>query len=101
MKAGRRTDPEKTVIFMNDLLKTYNLTVPEIADWLGISANQVYGWRGGKIGFKKMHLIAMLACIEVKKHDSLNVIADPYGWLDHIDKLFEKLLPDEEAKEVA
>ena len=101
MKAGRRTDPEKTVIFMNDLLKTYSLTVPEIADWLGISANQVYGWRGGKIGFKKMHLIAMAACIEVKKHDSLNVIADPYGWLDHIDELFESLLPDEEAKEVA
>lgn len=101
MKAGRRTDPEKTVIFMNDLLKTYNITVPEIAEWLGISTNQVYGWRGGKIGFKKMHLLAMMACLEVKKNESLNVIADPFGWVDSIDEMFKKLLPDEEAKEVA
>ena len=61
MKAGRRTDPEKTVVFMNELLKKYNLTVQEIAGWLGISENQVYGWRGGRIGFKKMHLLAMAA----------------------------------------
>ena len=101
MKAGRRTDPEKTVIFMNDLLKKYNLTVPEIAGWLGISENQVYGWRGGRIGFKKMHLLAMTACIEVKIHDSLNVIEDPYGWLDKVDEVFESLMPDEEKQEVA
>jgi hypothetical protein len=86
---------------MNELLKTYNLTVPEIAEWLGISANQVYGWRGGKIGFKKMHLLAMAACIEVKKNESLNVIADPYGWLDHIDEIFESLMPDEDMQKTA
>ena len=101
MRSGIRTDPEKTVIFMNELLKTYNLTVPDIAGWLGISTNQVYGWRGGKIGFKKMHLIAMMACIELKMHDSLNVIENPYGWLDNIDEQFKALLPDEEQKEVA
>lgn len=101
MKAGRRTDPEKTVIFMNNLLKEYDLTVPQIAGWLGISENQVYGWRGGRIGFKKMHLLAMAACIEVKIHESLNVLENPYGWLDEVDKTFESLLPDEQQQEVA
>lgn len=96
MKAGRRTDPEKTVIFMNNLLKEYNLTVPEIAGWLGISENQVYGWRGGRIGFKRMHLLAMAFCIEVKLNESRNIIEKQYAWLDEINKTYDSLLPDEE-----
>lgn len=96
MRAGRRTDPEKTVIFMNNLLKEHNLTVPEIAGWLGISENQVYGWRGGRIGFKKMHLLAMTACIEIRIRNSSNINKNPYGWLDKVDKTFESLLPDED-----
>lgn len=99
MKAGRRTDPEKTVIFMNDFLKHYKITVQDIAGWLGISENQVYNWRGGKIGFKKMHLLAMMACVEVRYNECRNLDPDPYGWIQSIDEKFEELcMPEELAR---
>lgn len=98
MHAGKRTDPERTVLFMNEFLKRYQCMVRDIAQWLGISENQVYNWRGGKIGFKKVHLLAMMACTEFKYNSSLNVIADPYGWVDSVDEKFEELcLPMEDA----
>lgn len=95
MYAGKRTDPEKTVKFMNDLIGRYKVTVPEIADWLGISPNQVYGWRGGKIGFKKVHLLALAAVIEVRFNNLINCTEDAYKWFDSVEDQFKKLLPDD------
>ena len=64
MHAGVRTDPEKTLVWLNQMMKDTGAKVPEIAKWLGISENQVYNWRGGKIGMKKMHILAIAYSIE-------------------------------------
>ena len=64
MHAGRRTDPEKTLVWLNKFMYDTGVTVPLIANWLGISENQVYNWRGGKIGMKKMHILAIAKAFE-------------------------------------
>lgn len=64
MHAGRRTDPEKTLVWLNRIMQETGITVPQIANWLGISENQVYNWRGGKIGMKKMHILAFARAFE-------------------------------------
>lgn len=71
MNAGRRTDPEKTLVWMNQMMKDTGVTVPQIAEWLGISENQVYNWRGGKIGMKKLHFLALAYCFDYILHKDL------------------------------
>lgn len=102
MNAGKRTDPEKTLIWLNQMLKDANVTVPQLANWLGISENQVYGWRGGKIGVKKIHLMAMAYIFDHILHKDFG----DYVYIDHrngyqmIEELFESLCfhPEEASK---
>ena len=78
MHAGVRTDPEKTLVWLNRMMKDTGITVPQIAEWLGISENQVYNWRGGKIGMKKMHILALAHVIENKLEKNF----DDYVYFD-------------------
>ena len=78
MHAGVRTDPEKTLVWLNQMMKDADITVPQIAQWLGISEQQVYNWRGGKIGMKKMHFLAIARVFE----SVLNKDFDDYVYID-------------------
>ena len=103
MQAGRRTDPEKTLVWLNQMLNDTGIKVPEIAEWLGISENQVYNWRGGKIGMKKGHFLALAYCFDYilhKEFEDYTYIDKPANGYSAVEALFESLClkPEDVAK---